>query len=605
MTASQAKPPSGTATATIVKLSSVATELACWSSGRVSEDPQGAYAFAEGVLAESSGVSPRIEAEALRIRGMAAFRLDRMPQAYADATRAAELASVGCDIPGRLKARNLMATSSLMMGETDRAKAILNEDLPAARTFGDEQIVSQFLGNLAGIALSQAKVFEAIELLHELQGIADRNGLVDEWIGAANNLASCYLGLRDAESAAHICRHALQKFDQHADMRNNRAYLLHSLGCAMEQMGELAKAVSYHEESIASATEFSDVGIASSALLDAARLSRHLGNATRAREFYQRLLDLRRDAEDDGIDSTEYRALAIWGLEAVDGAFTRDTAERLQRLIDRGVPPDREQRKTVYDALAESLTGLGDLQAAVDLLQQSLRLRDELWAETLQLHAYSSAQAILIQEARRQADEERWRHEELAATFSQVERLNAENEALVRQLREQAVLLEHLSREDSLTGLLNRRAFDERHAEVLALAAGTPISTSFLDVDEFKRINDQYSHAVGDDVLETVARLIVETVREGDPVGRYGGEEFVLAMPGIDAAQARKYGERIRRSVNQFDWEQFAPGLTVTLCIGMWTATGDTTPDDSLANADRLLYDAKRAGKNEIRSGEG
>ncbi len=604
MTATQPNPGQTGPHATVETVPDLAVEIGVWTNARINQEPVAALAFANRAIATANGRTSLL-ASAHLVRGRAAFQLDRMPQAFTDAAIAADLSAELGETAVQLKARNLMATSSLMMGDTAKAESILLEGLPAVRAFGDEQIVSLYLGNLAGTVLAEAKVFEAIELLQELHEIAERNGWIDEWLRTANNLATCYLGLRDAESAAHICRQALQRFDDDPNMLNKRAYLLHSLACAMEQMGELAKALSYHEQAVASATEYHDVGVASSALLDAARISRQLGNPARAREHYQHLLSLRDGEEDDQNDSTEYRALAVWGLEAVAGAFTCDTASRLRRLIDRGQPADREQRRTVYDALAESLIGLGDMEAALALLQESMRFRDDLWAETLQLHAYSSAQAIQIQEARRQADEERWRREELTATISQVERLNTENEALVHQLRQQAILLERLSREDSLTGLLNRRAFDERLAFELADTAmhDVAVTTSFVDIDDFKRINDQHSHAVGDQVLQTVARLLVQNVLEGDAVSRYGGEEFVLMLPGVDTAAAYEIGERIRLSVSQYGWDAIAPGLSVTLCIGMWTATGESSPSTMVANADRLLYEAKRGGKNQLRVG--
>jgi diguanylate cyclase (GGDEF)-like protein len=311
------------------------------------------------------------------------------------------------------------------------------------------------------------------------------------------------------------------------------------------------------------------------------------------------------ESDDDEPDSTEYRALATAGLEAVTVTFTRDTANRLRSLIDRGMPPDREQRRYVYDALAEVLVGLGDISAAVSLLQESLAFRDRIWTETLQIHAYSTAQAIQLQEARRQAEEERWRREELASTISQVERLNSENEALVRQLRQQTILLERLSREDSLTGLLNRRAFNERLTLELAEARtlGIPVTTCFVDLDNFKHINDEFSHAIGDMVLQTVARLLAQCASEGGAVGRYGGEEFVLVLPGVESADARAIGERILEAINRFAWETIAPGLTVTLCAGIWTAAGEMSPAVMISQADRLLYDAKRAGKNQIQVG--
>lgn len=174
-----------------------------------------------------------------------------------------------------------------------------------------------------------------------------------------------------------------------------------------------------------------------------------------------------------------------------------------------------------------------------------------------------------------------------------------------RSLRDQAEQLERLSTTDELTGVYNRRHLSRRLEEEARRAArdGTMLSLVLLDVDNFKAINDRHSHVAGDQVLARIAGVLAETVRRSDVVARWGGEEFALLLPGCGIAEASRVAEKARAAVAGNDWSDAAPGLTVTVSIGvacLREAGSDTL--ELVRLADRRLYGAKRAGRNRIES---
>jgi len=127
------------------------------------------------------------------------------------------------------------------------------------------------------------------------------------------------------------------------------------------------------------------------------------------------------------------------------------------------------------------------------------------------------------------------------------------------------------TRKDSLTGLANRREFDQRLAVEYerSVRHEHPLSVAMFDLDHFKAVNDRHGHALGDEVLRQVGRILRQQSRSADLVARYGGEEFVMALPDTGLLEARALCERIRREIASFDWPALAPGLAGTISIGV------------------------------------
>lgn len=171
--------------------------------------------------------------------------------------------------------------------------------------------------------------------------------------------------------------------------------------------------------------------------------------------------------------------------------------------------------------------------------------------------------------------------------------------------------LKRLVAVDGLTGIANRRHFDRALDRELRRArrGQQPLSLIFLDLDEFKRFNDTYGHAQGDEVLRRVALTLDETFRRGgDLVARYGGEEFAVVLPGVDAHRAGLYAERLRRRVWRLaiphTASQASDRVTISAGVATWApnlpTSVETAPDALLRAADQALYRAKCLGRNRI-----
>jgi diguanylate cyclase (GGDEF)-like protein/PAS domain S-box-containing protein len=159
-----------------------------------------------------------------------------------------------------------------------------------------------------------------------------------------------------------------------------------------------------------------------------------------------------------------------------------------------------------------------------------------------------------------------------------------------------------LATTDELTGIANRRAFMNQLQREIAGAAefGWPLAVALFDVDHFKLVNDRYGHAVGDRVLQQVARRAAGIVRAGDLVGRVGGEEFGIVMPGASAEDASRVAERLREAMSVVDPDEVGlPSVTVSIGIASRQRQRDATT--LLAAADAALYSAKDAGRNRVR----
>lgn len=156
---------------------------------------------------------------------------------------------------------------------------------------------------------------------------------------------------------------------------------------------------------------------------------------------------------------------------------------------------------------------------------------------------------------------------------------------------------------DSLTGLRNARYFHARFAEEHAewVRTGRPLALVIMDIDHFKRVNDEYGHQVGDDVLETTAHAISAVTRQGETEARVGGEEFALLLPGSDGQRAREAAERARRAIADAA-TSLAGGGAIRVTASAGVASTAELPDAGVhalyQAADTALYAAKSGGRN-------
>ena len=152
---------------------------------------------------------------------------------------------------------------------------------------------------------------------------------------------------------------------------------------------------------------------------------------------------------------------------------------------------------------------------------------------------------------------------------------------------------------DALTQLLNRRSFQEYAQQRLADIRLYPMAVLACDIDHFKRINDSWGHKRGDEVLQLVSTTLKDSVRENDLVARFGGEEFVLLLTEISLEDAEAIALRIQRDL-RLNNEVLPSGYTLTLSFGISALDSNTPLDQALREADRLLYEAKNAGRDRV-----
>ena len=181
----------------------------------------------------------------------------------------------------------------------------------------------------------------------------------------------------------------------------------------------------------------------------------------------------------------------------------------------------------------------------------------------------------------------------------------------IEKLKIEIERLKRLVYYDELTGLLNRRGFyEEIHGVFNALSFGQsdierrigaqiPFSVVFLDIDDFKKVNDTYGHEAGDEVLKIVGQSIQDHFRVGDISARWGGEEFVISLPGADLIIAQKIAEKLRQEIESIKIKTRNEELSITISIGIAEYHSGALID-LLEKADRAMYQAKLKGKNRI-----
>lgn len=326
------------------------------------------------------------------------------------------------------------------------------------------------------------------------------------------------------------------------------AYLYRNLAALYLEMGDMAQAEDYCRRSIA---------------VNSADSERSLSLLCRQKGLLGRILQAQGDIEQARHELTTALVLAE---------------------TNHFVPPQIEGHFALYGLYKSE----GNHPLALHHFEQCRRLERGLYSH----HQTDRSRA---RDALREAVTARQQAETLHERTRQLESLVAELRTLQHQLREMSV-------RDSLTGLYNRRYLDEQlpllwhqkrfHGEELAVL--------LVDIDNFKQINDNFRHQVGDYVLKRLADIFQSLKQYDDFVVRYGGEEFVMVLPAIHPLQLRLRAEQLRAAVESYPWYTLNPSLHVTISIGVATAALHPDHYALLRAADEHLYRAKRGGKNRV-----
>jgi diguanylate cyclase (GGDEF)-like protein len=291
-------------------------------------------------------------------------------------------------------------------------------------------------------------------------------------------------------------------------------------------------------------------------------------------------------AEDDSVSRRILEShLVKWGHEVVSTTTGR---EALEALSDPKSP-----RLAILDWVMPEMDGTEVVQAIRELPEVPftffilLTARDN--ADDLVSGLESGADAYLTKP---------YNQEELRARVAGGERIIC----LQQELECANAKLKHMVRTDALTQISNRKAILESISAELARAnrRDDPVAVIMADIDRFKTVNDTYGHVAGDHVLCEVARRLHDACREYDSVGRYGGEEFAMVLPGVDYEYLNDVANRILDAVRSKPIAADGKALTITLSAGgVWLSPEIVWPVDIvMREADRLLYLSKEAGRD-------
>jgi diguanylate cyclase (GGDEF)-like protein len=484
----------------------------------------------------------------------------------------------------------------------------------------------------AGVALADIDAYDEA-LGHYLQALSASQAAGDtlEAAKTAGNIGNLYNTLGELERSRQYHQHALEGF-QAVGYKPGIAGTLVNLGSlaakfasGAEEAGRMDEARTenerlrdLNEQALALFTELgNERGIAYASSNIGLALDR-LGEPAQALAFHERALQLRERIGDRHgvINSRVTLAASLIKLGRLELAGTQlELAGEAHAEVDNlGLGLQIAQQRV---ALAEAA---GDFRAA-------LRWQREATAQHAAMAAQDQATRVAELQGRFDSDQQAREIELLRAT-AEVRELELERQRLILQSaivlgilllglfallvsrlrlgRISARKLERVARTDPLTGLANRRDMIERIEleRTRCLRSGRPFALVMADIDQFKSINDQHGHGVGDRVLIEVARRLRVRVRGQDTVARWGGEEFLLLLPDTDLAGAAALSEQLRATVAGSPCQVDGLQIRLSLTLGVCQFRAGMSLDDCVQVADEALYAGKHAGRNRVVVGQ-
>lgn len=519
-------------------------------------------------------------------KALAAFELDPAAEVEDTTARLDQLSPAA--LKGAGDVLTSLAISTFRSGDYLNALRFSQFEHQVRRHAGDELGAAQALVGLGWcyqtVGLYQQALsssFSALAMLEQLRPEAVA--------GPLNGIGRVYLDMGQPKKALEYAKRGLEASSVSPQKERDRSTALRIIGQAHHAQGELAVA----EKAYLECDQTSDDYGRSLALLSLAELY-----------FQQERYDdaLARYQECIGILSPQMREMVL--CEAMLGLgkvyLARGDAERalgpLTEAIARGVSSGAAlEAAKAHATMAQALKSLGRYKDALTHFEAFHELNDRTLRQLSDGRTQILTVQLEVERLERDREIDRLHNVELARAYAELAELH-------QRLEQQAARLERLSRTDDLTSLPNRRSFDERLEIELQRAHRTEtlVSVLMVDLDDFKLINDTYSHVVGDAVLRTTGQALSDCMREVDLCARIGGEEFVVLLPETDSQGALVVGQKIIDRVTELN--QKVRGVAVTASVGVATLEPTDDKESLVARADANLYQAKRAGKNRARA---
>ncbi len=551
-------------------------------------------------------------------------------------------------------------TGLFQAAKFDEALEQYERGLKAGQAVGDDSVIGSCINGIAAVNLHWGNLDVALENFREAAIYLDRLEDRSKLASCISNISVIFYNRGDYQTALDYMYQALGLYEEAGD-KTGSSVVLNSIGAVHGRLNQLEKAVEIFKRGLILAREtdnfqliaiflvnigeqqriWGETEAARKSFEEALEYARKLGNQDllavclnnigevmrtegqyrNAMQYFKETLKLFEDAQSKPrifssymnigythMDLEEYDEAETFMLKAYELAKeleSKTNQKQITEILAILYEKTGDFRKSLayrkaYDELnqelinAETFQKISDLQAEhekenqekqIELLEkdqeiQSLQIRRQRAIIAISVLAGLFLGAIALVLYRRFRDKVR-SNQMLASAYEQ---------------------MEELARYDELTGLYNRRSVCERMEIEMVRMGRTwrPFSLAMVDVDDFKKINDQYGHACGDAVLQTLGHIIKDVLRLQDVASRWGGEEFLLMLPETDMEGTFILADKIRKRIEAttFEWEGKKINITVTIGISVYDRPGPISA--CIERADQALYDGKRTGKNRV-----
>lgn len=501
------------------------------------------------------------------------------------------------------------------VGNNARARAAYEEAVAVSAQTHDEEMLAESLfsrGYLLGV---QGEYASGLTDLKRAQSLYDRLNKPVHALTTLNSIAILYNRMGDYSQARNIYSRALKAQHQEG-LQREEAVTFHNLGRAYENLHEWADAKQAFSASLALCRQLNYLRGEAYALRGLAAVSNASGDPKAALETLARAEVLQQQTPDARLRAQIQlaRGIALHKLNRLaDSGAALESALAVFREADA-----MGELNSTYSELAEVYAQSGNWRAAYENRTLAKETSDRLLNNqldqrfaTLKVEFDSAAKdkenAALLHEneinQKALAQGQSVRHLQAAVIVLSAALVLVLATLAVHQ-RRSALRMRYLALTDELTGVPNRRSVLSRLDPLLRDPQSGACAVLIIDIDHFKKINDQHGHPTGDEVLKVVAHAVRAAVTEPGFFGRLGGEEFLIVLPRTDLVQSRLSAERFRQAILSIDTSRWFPDKRrITASIGCAVSKpGADTPSSMLKRADSALYAAKRAGRNCVRS---
>jgi diguanylate cyclase len=432
-------------------------------------------------------------------------------------------------------------------------------------------------------------------------------GLLRSWTGTPSSAASPADMLADTPDAAATTTASsgiLSGSDTHTQLRELLAQTLES---TLSAQPEFSAEVDSFARQIRAATDYDQITkIAKQLRSFWLKVELRGGDKVKIQEGLVRLLRLLVENVGELVEDEEWLHGQVATLqEIVANPIDKRIIADAERSLRDAIIKQSLLKKSLNDAkttlkilMTSFIDRLGDLTESTGDYHQKIEGYSQKIGKTNNITELSHILHDIMQDTRVIQASALRSHEELLRTRKQVQ----ESEDKIKQLEQELEQVSELVHEDQLTGALNRRGLDEAFEREATRADRneSPLCVALLDIDNFKRLNDTHGHQAGDQALIYLINVIRETLRPSDAVARYGGEEFVIILPDTDIDNAEITISRLQRELTKKFFLHENDRILITFSAGIALRAPQEDQEDAIGRADKAMYQAKKAGKNQV-----